>query len=93
MSASSIPGTGNRSHVIISAPSQWGQQACFHLLNWLGDERSSNGKVTLIIPRRYQHLFESQRPSINAWKEYPSLKVCLDTLIPHISCVTVIACW
>ena len=66
-----------RSHVVISAPSEWGQLACDHLLK---RAVAHGGKVTIIIPRKHQGLFSNNKPKIDAWKKYTTLKKCFDDL-------------
>ncbi len=62
-------------HVVISAPSQWGQQACDHLLH---RAVADGGRVTLIVPRRERKRFESWPPTIQEWEDQPSLKAVLE---------------
>jgi hypothetical protein len=66
-----------RSHVVISAPSQWGQQGCFHLLH---RAVAHGGRVTIIIPRRHEKLFRTAPPKFEGWKSFSSLKECFESL-------------
>lgn len=63
-----------RRHVVVSAPSQWGQQACDHLLHrWV----ANGGRVTLIVPRRDQARFKQTPPSLKQ-SGLPSFKQWLE---------------
>jgi hypothetical protein len=66
-----------RSHVVISAPSQWGQQGCAHLLH---RAIAHGGRVTLIVPRRNERQFKTYRPTLDEWKDYSSVEECLEKL-------------
>jgi hypothetical protein len=59
-----------RRHVVVSAPSQWGQLACEHLLHW---SVANGGRVTLIVPRREQGRFKSAQPSLKEAQAFSSL--------------------
>jgi hypothetical protein len=64
-----------RRHVVVSAPSQWGQQACEHLLH---RSVANSGRVTLIVPRREQARFKRPRPSLKDGRSLPSLERWLE---------------
>jgi hypothetical protein len=64
-----------RRHVVVSAPSQWGQQACEHLLH---RSVANGGRVTLIVPRREQTRFTSTPASLKDGRYRPSLKRWLE---------------
>ncbi|MFI5397759.1 MAG: ATP-binding protein [Candidatus Binatia bacterium] len=73
----SVSGEGTLSHVVISAPSQWGQLACDHLLRRI---TLDGGKITMIVPRERQDRFEHAPPAIRNWKDSGSVKAHLDKL-------------
>ena len=64
-------------HLIVAGPGQWGQQAI-----WLGIIRAlaGGGRVTVIVPRRYQHQFENVAPSFKDWGDSPSVAARLAEL-------------
>ncbi len=64
-------------HLVVAGASQWGQHACAHVLH---RSIGRGGRVTLIVARRFEHLFRNRRPSIKEWERYGSLKECLDDL-------------
>ncbi|MCP4549993.1 MAG: ATP-binding protein [bacterium] len=60
---------GSRYYII--SPSEWGQQACDHLLHGM---MSWEGHVTLVIPRRDEDKFRTFKPAIKAWSDFDSVE-------------------
>jgi hypothetical protein len=64
-------------HLIIAGSGQWGQQAIDHALHRAVLE---GGRVTVIVPRRYQHQFETAAPTFAGWAGSPSVATKLAEL-------------
>jgi len=64
-------------HVVVAGASEWGQNACARILHRV---YAHGGRVTLIIARRFEERFRTERPATPEWREYTSLLACIEDL-------------
>jgi hypothetical protein len=64
-------------HLVVAGASEFGQYACARVLH---RAYAHVTKVTLIVARKDEHLFQTRRPAAAEWSHFSSLKECLEKL-------------